>query len=267
LQRPNEETAAPSTVAPGAHALPDYSVVWWDPGPGGGLTLGVKTVFGVRRDDLIVKDVHRDVVAGGRTRYDRWCLARADARTAGAVPTIAVRTAREWTEEHDTGDAPDIAVVTVARSEPARSGGAGFGALVHVVLSQAPFDADADHLEALAAVEARVLGLSESDAAEAARAVARVLAHDIMARARAAEARVACRRETPVTATMADGTIVEGIVDLAFEEDGQWVVVDYKSDRVLAADGEERYRRQIGFYMAAIRQATGMPAAGVLVRV
>src|SRR5436190_11883021 len=32
LQRPNEETAAPSTVAPGAHAFADggYSVVWWD---------------------------------------------------------------------------------------------------------------------------------------------------------------------------------------------------------------------------------------------
>jgi ATP-dependent helicase/nuclease subunit A len=267
LQRPNEETAAPSTVAPGAHAFADYSVVWWDPGPGGGLNLGVKTVFGVRREDLIVKDVSRDVVAGGRTRYDRWCLARADARGAGAVPTIAVRTAKEWTEEQNSVDAPDISVITVAPSAAARSGGAGFGALVHVVLSQAPFDADADQLEALSAVEARVLGLSESDAADAARAVGRVLAHDIMARARAAERRGVCRRETPVTCRMPDGTLVEGIVDLAFEEDGRWVVVDYKSDRVLAADGEERYRRQIGFYMSAIRQATGLPAAGVLVRV
>ena len=268
LQRPNEETAAPSTVAPGAHAFPDYSVVWWDPGPGSGLNLGVKTLFGVRREDLIVKDVSRDVVAGGRTRYDRWCLARADARAAGAVPTIAVRTAKEWIEEHDASGAPDIAVVTVAPSTtPARSGGAGFGALVHVVLSQASFDADADQLEALASMESRVLGLTEADAAEAARAAARVLAHDIMARARAAELRGVCRRETPVACRMPDGTIVEGIVDLAFEEDGHWVVVDYKSDRMLAADGEERYRRQIGFYMSAIQQATGMPATGVLVRV
>ena len=268
LQRPNEETAAPSTVAPGAHAFPDYSVVWWDPGPGSGLNLGVKTLFGVRREDLIVKDVSRDVVAGGRTRYDRWCLARADGRAAGAVPTIAVRTAKEWTEEHDTSGTLDIAVVTVAPSmTPARSGGAGFGALVHVVLSQASFDADADQLEVLASMESRVLGLSEADAAEAARAAARVLAHDITARARAAERRGMCRRETPVACRMPDGTIVEGIVDLAFEEDGQWVVVDYKSDRMLAADGEERYRRQIGFYMSAIQQATGMPVTGVLVRV
>ena len=91
LQRPNEETAGPSTVVPAPHAFAEggYSVVWWDPGAGGGLTLGVRPLFGVRRDDLIVKDVARDVVADGRTRYDRWRLARADARAAGASPSLA----------------------------------------------------------------------------------------------------------------------------------------------------------------------------------
>jgi ATP-dependent helicase/nuclease subunit A len=70
-----------------------------------------------------------------------------------------------------------------------------------------------------------------------------------------------------VTSTLPDGTLVEGIVDLAFEEAGEWVVVDYKSDRILAAEGEERYRRQIAFYASAIHQATGKPASGVLVRI
>jgi ATP-dependent helicase/nuclease subunit A len=138
---------------------------------------------------------------------------------------------------------------------------------VHVVLSQAPFDASLEQLEDLAAVEARVVGMSGADAAAAARVAASVLAHDLIARAREAERRGACRRETPVTCRMPDGTVVEGIVDLAFEEHGEWVVVDYKSDRMLAAEGEERYRRQIGFYVAAIREATGLPASGVLVRV
>ncbi len=40
-----------------------YSVVWWDPSA---LTLGAKPPLGVRRDELIVKDVPRDVVADGR---------------------------------------------------------------------------------------------------------------------------------------------------------------------------------------------------------
>ena len=242
-------------------------MVWWDPGAGGGLTLGVRPLFGVRRDDLIVKDVARDVVADGRTRYDRWCLARADARAAGASPSLVVRTAKEWADD-GAAAFPEVAVVNVAApGDAARGGGPAFGALVHMVLSQAPFDAPLDQLEALAAVEARVLGLGDADTSAAARVAAKVLAHDIIARARAAEQRGACRRETPVTCRMPDGSLVEGIVDLAFEEAGQWIVVDYKSDRILAAEGEERYRRQIGFYAAAIREATGLAASGVLVRV
>ena len=61
--------------------------------------------------------------------------------------------------------------------------------------------------------------------------------------------------------------LIEGIVDLAFEQDGAWTVVDYKTDREIAASGEERYRRQIAIYAAAITQATGAPASGVLVRI
>ena len=61
--------------------------------------------------------------------------------------------------------------------------------------------------------------------------------------------------------------MVEGIVDLAFEEQGAWTVVDYKTDRELATLGEERYRRQVALYAQAIAQATGQPSTGVLVRV
>ena len=66
---------------------------------------------------------------------------------------------------------------------------------------------------------------------------------------------------------MPDGTIVEGVVDLAFEEDGVWTVVDYKTDRELATMGEGRYRRQIALYASAIAQATTQPARGVLIRI
>jgi ATP-dependent exoDNAse (exonuclease V) beta subunit len=272
LHRPNEETAGPSTVAPGAHTFPagGYSVAWWDPGPGGGLALGVKPMFGVRRDDLIVKDVPRHVIADGRTKYDQWCLSRAAARARGETPTLQVHTAKEWADAEvaATEDQPSVAVVTVAETAAAnRVGGAAFGVLVHGILAQARFDATAEHLEDLAAVEARVLGLSDAEAAAATSVVARVLTHDIIARAKAAEARGQCRRETPITWSMADGRLVEGIVDLAFEEPEGWVVVDYKSDRVLAVEGEERYRRQIGLYASAIRRATGRPASGVLVRI
>jgi ATP-dependent helicase/nuclease subunit A len=112
-----------------------------------------------------------------------------------------------------------------------------------------------------------VLGLRDGEAAAAALKVERVFRHALLARARAAAARCACRRETPVTCRLPDGLIVEGVVDLAFEENGRWIVVDYKTDREFAAGGEERYRRQVALYAAAIAQATGAAAAGIILRV
>ena len=97
--------------------------------------------------------------------------------------------------------------------------------------------------------------------------VSDVLASPLLAAARAAAAVGKCRRETPLTCTMPDGTLVEGIVDLAFEAGGVWTAVDYKTDREIAAAGEAQYRRQIALYASAIAQATGAPAAGVLVRI
>jgi len=139
--------------------------------------------------------------------------------------------------------------------------------LVHALLAQAPFDADLDRLVSLAKAEARVLDMTDEDAQAAAGVARRALGHDLLVRARAADARGACRRETPVTCTLAGGLLVEGIVDLAFEANGAWTVVDYKTDREIASLGEDRYRRQVELYASAIEQATGQPATGILVRV
>ena len=139
--------------------------------------------------------------------------------------------------------------------------------LVHAVLALTPFDADARALRDLTAVEARVLGLSDVDAAQAAAAVEHVLTHDLLQRARAAQARGSCRRETPVTLLLPDGVLVEGVVDLAFEEPGGWTVVDYKTDRDLEGDGLARYRRQVAIYAQAIATATGQNASGVILHV
>ena len=268
LQRPDDEPAGNATVCPGLHELEGgYAVVWWDPRA---LKLDEKPAFGVRREDLIVKDVPRHVIADGRGHYDRWRLARDDARVAGATASMTVEPARDWIarESAPVAGTDLVTVVGAGRGgDEARSGGIGFGLLVHGVLAQAPFGATRAALEELAAVEARVLDLSEIEASAAVVVVERVLAHDVLVRARAADVRGACRRETPVTLTLPDGRLIEGIVDLAFEEGGEWTVVDYKTDREIAAAGEDRYRRQVAFYASAIAQATGQPARGVLMRV
>jgi ATP-dependent exoDNAse (exonuclease V) beta subunit len=245
--------------------------VWWDPSA---LGLGARAPFGVRREDLIVKDVARAVVADGRSRYDRWRLARSDAKNAGAVPSLVTATVGEWSREQgralpDPAAAGAVIVADAGTSarEGARPGGARFGALVHAVLAQAPLDAPRAALDELALHEARLLDVGAAEALEAAAAVDRVLQHDLLARARSATLRGTCRRETPVACRLDDGTLVEGIVDLAFEEDGRWTVVDYKTDRDLASAPEEHYRRQIALYAWAIATATGSPVNGVMLRI
>jgi ATP-dependent exoDNAse (exonuclease V) beta subunit len=226
----------------------------------------------VRRQELIVKEAQRGIVEARRRAYDSWRAARNGARQHGATASLAVRTVGSWAQDALVEPlivAPDaVSVVTVdpAAAMP-HAGGARFGLLLHAVLAQASFDADIDALRALAATEGRALGAGEEEIAMAARSAARVLAHDLLDRARRAAARGVCRREIPVTLTLADGTLLEGVIDLAFEEHGCWTIVDYKTDRELLAAGEARYRRQVACYASAVAQATGGPATGVLIRI
>jgi ATP-dependent exoDNAse (exonuclease V) beta subunit len=57
--------------------------------------------------------------------------------------------------------------------------------------------------------------------------------------------------------------LLEGIVDLAFEELGTWTVVDFKTDEELEVH-VDRYKKQVGLYANAITLATGQPAKAVL---
>jgi ATP-dependent helicase/nuclease subunit A len=269
LERPDDRQADARTVPPGAHPFDGYSVVWWDPR---WLTLGVKPPSGIRRQELIVKEAPRDIVAERRGAYDTWRTAREVARESGGTPSIRVKTVRQRVQDTPTfeGDAVTSADATLQtvdlRDRGERPGGTAFGLLVHGILSQTAFDGTKAILDRVAAAEGRVLGLGDEEATAAAGIVERLLAHDLLVRARAAEARGACRRETPVTMVDDDGTLVEGIVDLAFEEDGVWTVVDYKTDRELRTIGEDQYRRQVALYASAIAQATGQQATGVIVR-
>jgi ATP-dependent helicase/nuclease subunit A len=305
-RRPDDEAATPLTVCPGEHTLAGagepHSVVWWDPHA---LELGAEPSIGIRRETLIMKDVPQSVVDEGLGEYARWRTAREESIARGSKWSLSVRTATEWAASTDaagpgasdaglqhvpggetsteqrglfdesppasapaTGQTADVeAVAAVDARGRMRPGGVRFGELVHGMLAAVPLDADRSTIESLADVQARILSAPDDEIAAAVDVVARVLAHELLGRAHAADRRGCCRRETPITHMLPDGVLVEGIVDLAFEELGRWTVVDYKTDRELAAAGEERYRRQIALYARAIAQATGQPAFGVLVRV
>jgi ATP-dependent exoDNAse (exonuclease V) beta subunit len=60
--------------------------------------------------------------------------------------------------------------------------------------------------------------------------------------------------------------MIEGVADIAFQEDGTWTVIDFKTDRELERKIEV-YRRQVGLYAEAIALATGQPCKAILMRV
>jgi ATP-dependent exoDNAse (exonuclease V) beta subunit len=111
----------------------------------------------------------------------------------------------------------------------------------------------------LAEAEARGIGLTSADAREAVALVQRALAHPLIA-GRAAQAEQLCR-EVPFA--FADGdTLFEGYADLVFIENGEPVIVDYKTDSVTESEAPEhakRYAPQAEVYLRAISAALGKP--------
>jgi len=54
--------------------------------------------------------------------------------------------------------------------------------------------------------------------------------------------------------------VLEGFIDLLFEEEGSLIVVDYKTDALEATetgDAVDRYRLKAGSYALAVQNATG----------
>ena len=53
--------------------------------------------------------------------------------------------------------------------------------------------------------------------------------------------------------------LVQGMLDLCFQEDGRWVLVDYKTDRCPAEDLPGLYGDQLRWYARALREITRLP--------
>lgn len=64
-------------------------------------------------------------------------------------------------------------------------------------------------------------------------------------------------REQPFVAKQADGGLVQGIIDLCFETEEGWVLVDFKTDRRGLGDAAVRQRHgpQVESYAAAMQKA------------
>jgi ATP-dependent exoDNAse (exonuclease V) beta subunit len=265
LLRPNGDPAQPGTVSPGLHVLNSrHRVVWWDPRV---LKLGAEAPLGIRRSELIVRDVGTEIVEAGLRAHGAWRAQREAAMLAGSRPSVAAQIVTEWAKTTDSNaysaGLPAVDFIGVPRAA-IRPTGVRFGTLVHAVLATAPLEAEGALITRLTEAQAHILGATQEETEAAAEIVRIVLTQPLLRRAREATKRNRCRREVPIA--WRDGeTLFEGVMDLAFEEDAGWVVVDFKTDEELRGDG--RAERQVGLYAAAVMQATGRPAAGVVVRI
>ena len=265
-------SAGRTTVCPGVHACSggapggaEFSVVWWDPRA---LKLGAEAPLGIRRPELIVKDVAPEIVESGLAAYNSWRERREQALDLGSDSSLSVRTVTQAAKTGG-GELPDLQLPPVEIVELPRAAnrpsGARFGALVHAVLASVPLDNDPSAVQRLATIHGRILGAPQEEIAAASESARAALAHAVFDGARHAAQRGRCRREVPVA--WRDGNLlIEGVIDLAFEQAGSWTVVDFKTDEEFRGN-EAAYRRQVGMYAAAIRTANGARVSALLMRV
>jgi ATP-dependent helicase/nuclease subunit A len=258
-------------VAPGQHQPErgEHAVVWWDPSA---LVLDKDDQVGLRQQEILKIDE-----AGGNSdasirAHDLWQSRRRETLDQGSRPTLVATTVTEHTRGSKgtsaAADALPVAIERVGSDQSARPRGRRFGTLVHAVLAEIAFDATADQILGAAAVQGRYLGCSGAEVEAAALSVAAALRHPVLRRAAAAAASGICRREAAIALRLGDGTLLDGVVDLAFagERDGPWTIVDFKTDA--GVEGNRAcYEEQVRLYARAIAEATSRPARAVLLYV
>jgi len=257
LGRSAQTQATPEdAVTPGLHrSMSGSAVVWWDPAT---LRLRAPPLGGVRQQKLLAESARS---AEGIARYTAWFERRQATIAAASQASIALRTMTELSKQ--AFESPAIAAVE--RTEVSRAGrprGPRFGTLVHALLAHAPFDADRPALTALSSSLSRLIGATSQETSSAVDAALAALAHPHL---RAAARSTDARREVVVAEQRRDGSIAEGVIDLAYRTDHEWIVLDFKTDEIVPTEGA--YAEQLGLYVAALQRATGEPARGVLLQV
>ena len=205
------------SVRPGLHKpLRDGSnVVWWDPSA---LTLDAP----LRHQRILEVDAAKTTANKSEQDYAAWKRARTDLLIRASQPSISVQTVTALARLEASRQLvahPPFEVERIERGDRERPSGRRFGALVHAMLASVDLDSDADGIRALAAVNGRLVGAPEEEMIAAFAIVRTTLEHPILRRAAASAVKEEIRRETPVLLTLDDGSLVEGVVDLAFRED------------------------------------------------
>jgi len=149
-----------------------------------------------------------------------------------------------------------------AERRPAQAAVA-FGKYVHRLLQKVTLPAGGD-IEELAQAAADDPALSESLRAEGVELVRRALASPLFLERIAHAERI--HRELVFTAEI-EGTLIEGAMDVVFFEEGEAVIVDFKTDKVTrdeVAARAESYRHQAVAYARALEAVLKRPVREAL---
>jgi ATP-dependent exoDNAse (exonuclease V) beta subunit len=226
VARPAKGTRKAGSVTPGLHKPMEggHRVVWWDPSV---LDLGRESTVGSNLTAFLKADEAGVRAGEGIRAHEEWQKERASTRRKAGKPawTVVTATAQAITTTRgarkDAGEGvmalPEISVESVG-IDFARPHGKRFGTLVHAVLSVVALDSDGAAVEDVARIQGRIFGSTDEEVAAAAKTAIRALGHPLMVRAAAAVSKGRCRREVPVAIKLQDGSLVEGTVDLAFQD-------------------------------------------------
>ena len=253
----NEE----SSVRPGLHQTGsgNHRVVWWDPSC---LKLDVSGNFGLRAEEILTQDKEHTEADRSLDDYNAWKTRRQELLEDGAKTQIEVFTATDAPTAPPVAEKKEVQIIRIDR-EKGRPRGPRFGTLVHLLLRDAPLDASEDTLLSLAVFHARGLDATRAESGAGIAAVSRALQHPLIQRAQQANE---THREFPITFKTNQGSILEGVIDLAFLEGDEWCVVDFKTDTDIESRLDE-YRTQVGWYVYAMSQVMGLRTNGYLLNI
>lgn len=259
LGLPDNQQRNKACIAPGQHVgrAGGPPVVWMDPTQ---LKPSAPLHSGLVHERYLAKD-EAGAAEASLSAYQAWRSQHIEVTEAGQTSAVDLISASE-TDLGPEGFSGFVEPVLIAK-DPARPKGARFGTLVHAILRDVDFEAEAASIEDLSAMHGRLLGATPQEVEAAVGPVQSALQHDLLQRARRASRR---HREYPVLFDTDEGQRVDGSIDLTFLEDGAWVVVDFKTD----ADPQEhraQHLRQMQWYMTALSGLMGTEVLGYLLYV
>lgn len=257
LERPVGVTAKPNTsVRPGLYHSDtgDYDVVWWDPSL---LNLNQNASFGILQEHILTAEQSAGTADRSVSDYTEWRSRRNGQLRDGCVRSVDVFSPSQTdVPPPDAGLTVDVEILYRPADRPS---GPRFGSLVHLLLHDG-WDRRDDEagLMHLSVFHGRILDATIPEREASVAIVRAAFRHPLLERAAMS---FRCYREYPVTCRTSDGRILDGVIDLLFEENSAWHVVDFKTDHD-PGPLLERYKAQVGWYVHAVSQITGQPVSG-----